>query len=97
MLKLRLTYQNMGQTESLDIPLPREMSHLWTGNTVTARVVEANTLQELGATADKVDVITAAAKWYASRNQKIEAIKIVRQWTACGLKEAKDWVEANCY
>lgn len=33
--------------------------------------------------------------YFLSRNQKIYAIKLVRECFSCGLKEAKDWVEAE--
>lgn len=33
----------------------------------------------------------------ANSGQKIQAIKIVREMTGCGLKEAKDVVEGNFY
>jgi len=48
-------------------------------------------LQELRADSDKMRRVKEYWPW---GNQKVEAIKLVRTWTNCGLKEAKDFVEA---
>jgi ribosomal protein L7/L12 len=41
-----------------------------------------------------VDPLTIEVKNLLRCNQKIAAVKLVRQTTGMGLKEAKDWVEA---
>lgn len=97
MKKLKLVFWGGGLSQMVTVDCPPQMAHLTERDTVYASVQENVTLVELGASAGNADVITAACKWHCAKNEKLEAIKIVRQWTQCGLKEAKDWVEANCY
>lgn len=97
MKKLSLSFWKADKQEKIFIDLPPQMAHLTENNTVYAEVLTKTTLTELGASAGNAEVVEAACKWFCSQGKKVEAIKIVRQWTQCGLKEAKDWVEANCY
>lgn len=55
-----------------------------------------------GIVADAIDQTSELTSWerevkaYASPSTKVPTIKLCRELSGKGLKDAKDWVEANC-
>lgn len=57
----------------------------------------AAVLPPAGADSDVAPDLAAEVDELLARNQKIAAIKLVRERTGMGLKEAKDWVERRAH